>query len=80
MGKLKLTMSGRKFPRMDLFSKSDPFLCIFMPSQGVFTVAAKTEVKKNNHDPDWDEITIDNPLISPDNTSLRLKFQVRNES
>ena len=76
MGQLKLKISGRKFPRMDLFSKSDPFLCILMPCQGVFAVKAKTEVKKNNHDPDWDPLTLEDPQIRNDNKSLKMKFQV----
>ena len=78
MGQLKLKISGRKFPRMDLFSKSDPYLCILMPCQGVFAVKAKTEVKKNNHDPDWEPLILEDTQIRSNNKSLKMKFQVAN--
>ena len=30
MGKIILHVEGRKLPKMDLLSKSDPYLCVFI--------------------------------------------------
>ena len=78
MGKIRVRFSAKGLPRKDLFSKSDPFLCVLMASSaGNFQIMAKTNWIKNNHDPDWDEIEIEDDTIDQNNyRNLKAKLEV----
>ena len=81
MVKIRIKFSAKDLPRKDVFSKSDPFLCVLMASsQGNFQIRAKTNWIKNNHNPEWDEIEIEDDSINGHNyKDLKAKFEV-NES
>ena len=78
MGKISIKFSGRKLPRKDVLSKSDPFLCVLMASSGGhYQVMAKTNWVKNNQNPDWDKVELDDDSITPDNfRNLTTKLEV----
>ena len=68
MGRIRIKFSGRHLPRKDILSKSDPFLCVLMASsEGNFQVMAKTNWIKNDQNPDWDEVEVEDDSITPDN-------------
>ena len=79
MGKIRVKFSAKGLPRKDLLSKSDPFLCVLMASSaGNFQIMAKTDWIKNNHNPDWEEIEIEDDSINQDNyRELKAKLEVR---
>ena len=78
MGKLEIQFSARGLPRMDLLSKSDPYLCVMMETGGGnYQVVAKTKHLDNNHDPDWPEVLeIEDESIRKDNDKLELRIEV----
>ena len=78
MGILKIKFSARNLPRMDVFSKSDPYLCVLMESSGGnFQVVAKTDWIKDNEDPDWEEtLEIEDDCIYQNNKDLELRIEV----
>merc|ERR1711915_1044368 len=75
--KLILELGARNLPDKDVFSKSDPFLLVFSVSQsGAFKFVKKTEVIKNNLNPDWKQLEFNNGELDLDKTSTIVRFEV----
>ena len=66
---------------MNLFSKSNPFLCVMMEgSGGNFQPVAKTKWVQDNHDPEWPEVLeIEDDCIHTSNKSLKVRIEVDSE-
>ena len=79
MGKLEIQFSARGLPKMDLFSKSDPYLCVMMETGGGnYQVVAKTKHIDDCHEPKWPEILeIEDDSIRKDNDKLQLRIEVK---
>merc|ERR1712062_121015 len=77
MGKLILKVRAEKLPNMDLFSKSDPFLCVYIVKNNEdYHFINRTEVKKDDLNPEWQELMLDHDDIRKENLETRLKFEV----
>ena len=78
MGKLQLKVRGEKLPNMDLFSKSDPYLCVYIArdNQEDFHFINRTEVKKDDLNPQWEELVLDHEDINQDNLKAKIKLEV----
>eukprot|EP00090_Calanus_glacialis_P018575 TRINITY_DN28834_c0_g1_i1.p1 TRINITY_DN28834_c0_g1~~TRINITY_DN28834_c0_g1_i1.p1 ORF type:complete len:132 (-),score=37.80 TRINITY_DN28834_c0_g1_i1:25-420(-) len=75
--KLTLKLGGRKLPDKDRFSKSDPFLIVFnVSSSGAFKFVKRTEVKKNNLNPDWKELEFEDGELDLGKSSTIVRFEV----
>ena len=78
MGKLKLKVRGEKLPNMDLFSKSDPYLCVYISrsNEEDFHFINRTEVKKDDLNPKWEELLLEHEDINQDNLKAKIKLEV----
>ena len=78
MGKLQLKVSGEKLPNMDLFSKSDPYLCVYIArdNQEDYHFINRTEVKKDDLNPQWEELVLEHEDINQDNLKAKIKLEV----
>ena len=77
MGKLTLHFEGRNLPNKDRFGKSDPYVCVFVvTANGSLKFVGKTEVVKNNLNPDWKPLELDDQDIDTSNDDLILNLQV----
>merc|ERR1711915_889259 len=63
---------------MDLFPKSDPYLCVMMETGGGnYQVVAKTKHIDDCHEPEWPEILeIEDDSIRKDNDKLQLRIEI----
>jgi len=73
-----LRLNGRKLAKKDLMGKSDPFVVISKAmDDGTYAQVHKSEVIKNNLNPDWKQFTLRVASLTggkPD--SRKIKFQV----
>ena len=78
MGKLKLKVRGEKLPNMDLFSKSDPYLCVYISrnNEEDFHFINRTEVKKDDLNPQWEELLLEHEDINQNNLKAKIKLEV----
>ena len=78
MGKLQLKVRAEKLPNMDLFSKSDPYLCVYIARQNEeeYHFINRTEVKKDDLNPQWEELVLDHEDINQDNLKAKIKLEV----
>ena len=77
MGKLTLHLEGRNLPNKDRLGKSDPYVCVFVVTvNGSLKFVGKTEVIKNNLNPEWKPLELDDPDIDTTNKNLTLNLQV----
>merc|ERR1712066_144667 len=77
MGKLILKVRGEKLPNMDLFSKSDPYLCVYLARNAEdFHFINRTEVKKDDLNPQWKELILDHEDINKENLETKLRLEV----
>ena len=77
MGKLTLHLEGRNLPNKDRFGKSDPYVSVFVVTvNGGLKFVGKTEDVKNNLNPDWKPLVLDDPDIDITNDNLILNIQV----
>ena len=78
MGKLILKVRGEKLPNMDLFSKSDPYLCVYIArkNEDDFHFINRTEVKKDDLNPKWEELVLEHEDINQDNLKAKIKLEV----
>merc|ERR1711872_851284 len=75
--RLCLEIGARNLPNKDLFSKSDPFLLVFSVSQsGAFKFVKRTEVIKNNLNPDWKQLEFDDGELDLNKTSTIVRLEV----
>ena len=77
MGKLTLHLEGRNLLNKDRFGKSDPYVCAFVVTvTGSLKFVGKTEVIKNNLNPVWKPLELDDPDIDVTNENLFINLQV----
>merc|ERR1711953_926168 len=78
MGKLQLKVRGEKLPNMDLFSKSDPYLCVYIArdNEEEDHFINRTEVKKDDLNPKWEELLLDHEDINQHNLQAKIKLEV----
>ena len=78
MGKLQLKVRGEKLPNMDLFSKSDPYLCVYIArdNEEDYHFINRTEVKKDDLNPQWEELLLDHEDINQHNLKAKIKLEV----
>ena len=77
MGKLTLELEAQKLPKSDLFSKSDPYVCVFLVgSNRGLKFLTKTEVIKNNLNPHWKTLEIEDEDLDPNNGETILRLEV----
>ena len=78
MGKLQLKVRGEKLPNMDLFSKSDPYLCVYIArdNEEDYHFINRTEVKKDDLNPKWEELLLDHDDINQHNLQAKIKLEV----
>ena len=77
MGKLTLELEAQNLPKTDLFSKSDPYVCVFLVSHnGALKFLTKTEWIKNNQNPIWKPLEIDDEELDPDHGETILRLEV----
>merc|ERR1712098_360517 len=75
--KLTLGLSCRNLPNKDRFSKSDPFVIVFsVSSSGAFKFVKRTEVKKNNLNPDWKDLEFEDGELDLGKSSTIIKLEV----
>ena len=53
---VEISVSCSGLPKMDLFSKSDPFVTLFIREGNSYRKLGSTEVKDNTHDPKFDKV------------------------
>ena len=51
--KIELFLSCRKLTDLDVISKSDPFIKVFLTYRGATKTLGQTEILKNNLNPDF---------------------------
>jgi len=74
---LTLSLSGKKLDKKDWFGKSDPFVTISKAGEyGQYSVIHRTEVVKNNLNPDWRAFTIPLTTLCNGDHDRVLKIQV----
>merc|ERR1712130_769837 len=78
MGKLQLKARAEKLPNMDLFSKSDPYLCVYIArhNEEDYHFINRTEVKKDDLNPRWEELLLDHEDINQHNLQAKIKLEV----
>ena len=80
MGRLQLKVRGEKLPNMDLFSKSDPYLCVYIArdhQEEDYQFINRTEVKKDDLNPQWEELLLDHEDINQHNLKAKIKLEVK---
>nr|XP_039250051.1 copine-8-like [Styela clava] len=74
---LSMKWEGRKLDRKDVFGSSDPFMVFSRCNEdGSFTVCHKTEVIKNNLNPEWEEFEISVGTLCGNNPDRKIKIEV----
>ena len=53
---VEISVSCSGLPKMDLFSKSDPFVILYIREGNSYRKIGVTEVKENNHEPKFDKV------------------------
>ena len=71
--KIEIFLSGRKLKNLDTFSKSDPYVKVTLIVQGAVRELGKTEVLKNNLNPDFAKTFIIDYIFE---VKQNLKFEV----
>eukprot|EP00092_Neocalanus_flemingeri_P007868 GFUD01008494.1.p1 GENE.GFUD01008494.1~~GFUD01008494.1.p1 ORF type:complete len:132 (+),score=46.66 GFUD01008494.1:164-559(+) len=75
--KLTVGLGGRNLPNKDRLSKSDPFLIVFSVGQsGAFKFVKRTEVKKNNLNPDWKDLEFEDGELDLSHKTTILRLEV----
>merc|ERR1711862_875898 len=77
MGKIILQVEGKNLPKMDLLSKSDPYLCVFIETESnAYKFCARTEYIKNNCNPVWNPLEVEDEDLDSSNDDIRFKLEV----
>ena len=53
---VEISVACSGLPKMDLFSKSDPFVTLYIREGNSYRKIGETEVKNNNHEPKFDRV------------------------
>jgi len=74
---ISLGLGGRNLKDKDVFSKSDPFVCISKPDiNGGFRKIRVSETKKNTLNPDWSDFYFKEEEVPGSDLSLNLKIEI----
>ncbi|XP_039250053.2 copine-9-like isoform X1 [Styela clava] len=74
---LSMKWEGKKLDRKDFFGLSDPFMVFSRcNNDGSFTVCHKTEVIKNNLNPEWEEFEISVGTLCGKNLNRKIQIEV----
>merc|ERR1711962_1544135 len=71
------TRGRKKLPKMDLLSKSDPYLCVFIETESsAYKFVSRTEFVKNNCNPVWNPLEVEDEELDVNRDEIRLKLEV----
>merc|ERR1712141_74346 len=77
MGKIILRVEGKSLPKMDLLSKSDPYLCVFIATESnAYKFVTRTEFIKNNCNPVWKPLEVEDEELDVSNDDTKFKLEV----
>merc|ERR1711936_974973 len=73
MGKIIIHVEGKDLPKMDLLSKSDPYLCVFIETESnAYKFLSRTEFIKNNCNP----LEVEDEELDVGKANIRFKLEV----